>query len=172
MDRRYRSIALKRNGMTAMIRTASSIALLAALTLTALPALAQSKPVQPPVPEMSSPDAAGTEAMLRAWGEAYSRADDSEQDPSELATTRALNAKVAAALEQADAADAESTAAFEAAQDVYLRQSADAEAARLNHEAEVRASDAAQERYQRDMAVWRACNGGDRAACSAITPGY
>jgi hypothetical protein len=60
-------------------------------------------------------DPAAREALLRARGEAYHRADDSRQTEEELRTTRALNAEIAAQNSLADKADAAAQLDYEAA---------------------------------------------------------
>lgn len=152
---------------------------LAGLALAAaVPALAQVKPSTPPVepdpyaatdPYAPPPPPPTVEDMLRARGEAYHRADDSEQTPEELARTQALNAEIAARNDAAAKAEAEALARYDADQARYQEDAARAEAERLNYEANVRAAEAAQAQYERDQAVWeervRACNAGVRAAC-------
>lgn len=117
------------------------------------------------------------EAWLRARGEAYHRAPDSQQTPEELARTAALNAEIAArndqaeAREQADIAAYEaSKAEYEAAARAYEAEASAAATARANYEADLRAAEAARAQYERDQAEWRrrvaACESGVRSACA------
>jgi hypothetical protein len=112
-------------------------------------------------------------AYLEARGEAYHRAPDSQQTAEELARTEALNAEIAARNAAAEAEEARSEAAYDEARALWEAETAKAETARLNHEEQVRAAQAAQAQHQRDMAAWeaqvRACRAGDRSAC-APTP--
>lgn len=156
--------------------------LAAALIAAAAPVFAQTAPVQTPLaPKAADPyaptDPVELEAWLRARGEAYHRAPDSQQDPAELAATASLNAEIAVrndqaeAREQADIAEYEaSKARHEAAARAYEAEASAAATARANYEAELRAAEAAQARYERDQAEWRrrvaACEAGVRSACA------
>lgn len=102
---------------------------------------------------------------------------DPTQNPDELAATDALNARVAADLADVDrrvaeiAAEEEAKqAAWEVEQARYRQVVADAETARANHEAAVRAADAARAQWERDRAAWeeqvRLCERGVRSACA------
>lgn len=121
------------------------------------------------LPDPSDP--ASRDALLRARGEAYHRADDSKQTEEELRTTRALNDEIAARNALADQADAAARLDYEAAlarREIEVRQNEEqARAAAL-------ATRAAQEQYDRDYAAWREqvrlCQSGVRSACAAPTP--
>lgn len=159
-----------------MIRT--TLACLAALTLAAGPAVAQSaKPVAGPTtaPTASTAAAAeptpGSEAWLRMRGESYSSAPDSEQDPAEVAATVKLNASIVAGNEAAERAEQEAMAAHAAEEARWRADNARASTARAQWEADVAAADAAQAQWIRDRAAWEA----EVAACRAsgrvcITP--
>jgi hypothetical protein len=146
-----------------MIR--KSLTTLTAVALTAAFATvagAQTAPRQDP-PELA--------AQLRAKGEAYSRAPDSEQNPAEVAATAQLNAQIVAQNEAAElmehrgamaGAEAETTVTAEAA-----------EAAR-RYEADTAAYEAAQAEYMRARQVWeglvQACVDSGRRNCTATAP--
>ena len=137
----------------------------AAFALTALPAAAQTVP---------DPEA---DARMQARGEAYSRAEDSEQDPAELERTRLLNAEIAArnlAAEEREAADnAAYAAALEAsalAEEAYRRDVAAAETARANHQAAVSAADAARMAWEADRAAWLADCRARHNASACVVP--
>ena len=103
-------------------------------------------------------------------GEAYHRADDAEQNPEELRTTRALNDEIASRnqlAENQERADREKHEATVAA----------ATQAQLAYEEEVRRSQTAQSDWEAEQARWqaerarweadvRACNAGDRTRCA------
>ena len=121
------------------------------------------------LPDPSDP--ASRDALLRARGEAYHRADDSKQTEEELRATRALNDEIAAQNILADKADAAARLDYEAAvarHQIEVRQNE--EQAR----ASALATRAAQEQYDRDYAAWREqvrlCQSGVRSACAAPTP--
>ena len=137
------------------------LSVLAAVLIAAAPAAAQtttspattttpgivSKAVDPYAPT----DPVELEAWLRARGEAYHRAPDAQQDPTELAQTASLNAEIAArndraeAQERADAADyAAAQAKYEAAATAHAAAASAAATAQANYEADLRASQAAQ----------------------------
>jgi len=102
-------------------------------------------------------------------GEAYHRADDAEQDPSEVRTTQALNDEIASRnqlaenQEQADRAKYEATVT--ASTQAQLAYEEDARRAAANQSA----WEAEQARWQEDRARWeadvRACQAGDRRRC-------
>lgn len=154
---------------------------MAGLTLAAavVPAMAQDKPSVPPPasdpyagepdPYAPPPPPPTVEDMLRARGEAYHRAPDSEQNPEELARTQALNAEITARNDAAAKAEADAQADYDAAQARFEEETARAQAERLNYEENLRAAEAAQAQYERDKAAWedrvRACNSGVRSAC-------
>lgn len=154
-----------------MIRTALSAAVFAVL---ATAAVAQTAPQQadPQSPEM--------QAYLRARGETYSRAPDSEQNPAEVATTAKLNASVAASNDAAERSEQESQAAHDmAVADIDARAEAEAAqyaTARAEYEANLRAAEAAQADYDRARAAWeglvRACEATGRTDCRATAPKY
>lgn len=121
------------------------------------------------LPDPSDPTA--RDALLRARGEAYHRADDSRQTEEELRTTRALNDEVAARNALADKADEAARLDYDAALARYQVE------VRRNEEqahATALANRAAQEQYDRDYAAWReqvqACQAGVRSACALPTP--
>ncbi|MGV3578760.1 hypothetical protein [Brevundimonas sp.] len=103
-------------------------------------------------------------------GEAYHRAEDSEQDPAELRTTQALNDEIASrnqlAQNQEDADRAKYEETVSASNETRLAYEEDvrrSQAARSDWEAE-------QARWQAERARWeadvRACEAGDRSRCS------
>ena len=117
------------------------------------------------------PDPSSRDALLRARGETYHRADDSKQTEEELRATRALNAEIVARNEQADKDDAAARLDYETAlarHQVEVRQNE--EQARAAAEA----TRAAQDQYDRDYAAWREqvrlCQSGVRAACGTPVP--
>lgn len=143
--------------LTAVALTAAFATAVAAQT-----APAQTAPTQDPP---------GLEAQLRAKGEAYSRAPDSEQIPAEVATTAQLNAQVAAQNEAAELMEqrgAMASAEAEAALNV------EAEAANQRYLADKAAYDAAQAEYEQARATWealiRACVESGRANCESAPP--
>jgi len=122
----------------------------------------------------TSQDAA-TNAALRAKGEAYHRAPDSEQIPAEVAETARLNAAIVAANNQAAAQEEADRTEFLEAQVRHQAQvdaAAEAHAsAEMQHEAEVEMSAEARARHAQAMADWRAtvaaCEAGDDTRCEA-----
>lgn len=157
--------------MSMTIRTSLMSALLAA-TAVAAPLSAAAQQASDPygdqrvLPDPKDPKA--REALERARGEAYHRADDSKQTEEELRTTRALNAEIAAQNALADKADEAARLEYDAA--VARRQ---IEIRRIEEEARAaaEATRAAQEQYDRDYAAWREqvrlCQSGFREACTA-----
>lgn len=147
------------------VPSAALLALLAALAAAPAPAQVQ---VQAP-PEAPSAEQAERDARLRALGETYRRAPDESQDPQELVRTRILNAENLAQNGLAENQDQADRAAHEAGLARHSEAVSRAHTERLNHEAEARASEAAQIRYEADMAAWRArvraCETGDRRTC-------
>ncbi|MDQ1154600.1 hypothetical protein [Brevundimonas sp. SORGH_AS_0993] len=118
------------------------------------------------LPDPSDP--ASRDAVLKARGEAYHHAPDSQQTPEELAETRRLNDRIAAANAAADRADAAARLDYDAALARYqieVRRNAE------QAQAAAQATRAAQERYDRDYAAWREqvrlCQSGVRSACAA-----
>ena len=112
------------------------------------------------------------DAVLKARGEAYHRAPDSQQSEAEMAETRRLNDRIVAANDAADKADAAAQLDYDAALARYQTE------VRRNEEqahAAAQATRAAQEQYDRDYAAWREqvrlCESGVRSACAAPTPG-
>jgi len=104
-------------------------------------------------------------------GEAYHRADDAEQDPEELRTTRALNDEIVSRNNLAEAQDRADQAASEADRARYEADVAVANADRLTYEEDARRYRDDQARWQAERAQWeadvRACRNGDRARCAA-----
>lgn len=156
-----------------MIRPAFTAAAFTAFALgLTVPAAAQvqSQSTAQPAPQAAPLDDAA-QARLRAQGEAYHRAPDSAQNPDELTRTQILNAEIAAG--NMAAADEEREAAAFHAQAVASHQEEEERAAgaRAEYEATLRASEAAQARYNEMYAAWeaqvRACNAGDRRGCAA-----
>lgn len=146
-----------------MSRPLSSIVATATLVAAVLgtPALAQqAKPI--PAPAQSSAPAdtpvPGSEEWERQRGETYRTVPDSRQDPAEVAATIRLNAGIVAQNEAAAEAEVATIAANDAVREAWLAESAQIEADNARIAAE---NAAAQERYQRDMALYeqsvRAC---------------
>ena len=109
-------------------------------------------------------------------GEAYHRADDSEQTPEELRTTRALNDEIASRNQLAENQEQSDRAKYEASVTASTQ-------AQLAYEEDVRRSQAAQSDWEAEQARWqaeharweadvRACNAGDRTRCSTPAPRY
>lgn len=103
-------------------------------------------------------------------GEAYHRAEDSEQDPAELRTTQALNDEIASRNQLAQNQEDADRAKYEETVTVSNQ-------ARLAYEEDVRRSQAAQSDWEAEQARWqaerarweadvRACEAGDRTRCS------
>lgn len=151
-----------------IIRTALICALLGAAT----PALAGLQEAPDPyrdqraLPDPNDPKA--REALERARGEAYHRADDSKQTEEELRATRALNAEIAAQNDLADRADAAARLEYDAA---LARHQIEVRRIQEETRAAAEATRAAQEQYDRDYAAWREqvrlCQSGFREACTA-----
>ncbi|WP_428151492.1 cell wall hydrolase [Brevundimonas sp.] len=110
-------------------------------------------------------------------GEAYHRADDSEQTPEELRTTRALNDEIASRNQLAENQERSDQARFEAERAKHEEVVAASTQAQLAYEEDVRRSAAAQSQWQADQARWqaerarweadvRACQAGDRSRCA------
>lgn len=104
-------------------------------------------------------------------GEAYHRADDSQQDPEELRFTRALNDEIASRNQLAENQERADQAAFEAERARYEEEVAKATAAQLAYEEDLRRAEAERRRWDADRARWeadvRACTAGDRSRCGA-----
>ena len=164
--------------LTAAAALASTLTIgLAAPTLALAQAAQQSRAYASPdayrdqrtLPDPSDPSS--HDALLRARGETYHRADDSKQTEEELRATRALNAEIVARNEQADKDDAAARLDYETAlarHQVEVRQNE--EQARAAAEA----TRAAQDQYDREFAAWREqvrlCQSGVRAACGTPVP--
>ncbi|OYW89526.1 MAG: hypothetical protein B7Z13_16720 [Caulobacterales bacterium 32-67-6] len=161
------------------IRTSLVGALLGATALAGA-AHAQTAPQTPPDP-YSAPDPyrdqralpdpndpAAREALERARGEAYHRADDSKQTEEELRLTRALNDEIAAQNALADKADQAARLDYDAA---LARHQIEVRQTEEQARAAAEATRAAQDQYDRDYAAWREqvrlCQSGFREACTA-----
>jgi hypothetical protein len=148
-----------------MIRTTfvAALALVAASTAVAQTAGQTAPPADPQSPEM--------QAYLRARGESYSRAPDSQQNPAEVAITAKLNAAIVAGNDAAERSEAEARAAHDEAQARWREAAASAETQRAPWEADKAAADAADAEYQRARAAWegliRACEASGRTDCRA-----
>ncbi|WP_313576212.1 cell wall hydrolase [Brevundimonas sp.] len=140
-----------------------------AVSLTVGSAYAQSQTRPQPAPKDPVAE------MLLSKGERYHRAPDSAQDPDELRQTQALNAEIVAQNDLAENEDRANQSTQAEAQRRWQAEvdqtEAQARADRERHEADLRAADEAQARYERDMADWRAtaaaCQRGDTARCNA-----
>lgn len=151
---------------------ATAAPFLAVLVLAAQPAATQVAKTPAP-PQAATPTS--LDDLLRARGEAYSRAPDSEQDPEEQRVTRALNAEIAAQNDLAESQENADFAAYREAQNRrdrdILASEAEAAEARHRHNEQLRASDEALRRYEAALADWRAtvaaCQRGDRVRCAA-----
>ncbi len=154
-----------------MIRASLICALLAA---TSAQAGSQAAPQEAPDPYrdqrvLPDPnDPAAREALERARGEAYHRAEDSKQTEEELRLTRALNDEIAAQNSLADQADEAARLEYDAAlarHQIEVRRTED------QARAAAEATRAAQDQYDRDYAAWREqvrlCQSGFREACTA-----
>ena len=115
-----------------------------------------------------SNDPAAREALLRAKGEAYHRAEDSRQTEEDLRLTRALNDEIAAQNALADKADEAARLDYDAA---VARHQIEVRQAEEQARAAAEATRAAQDQYDRDYAAWREqvrlCQSGFREACTA-----
>lgn len=113
-------------------------------------------------------DPAAREALERARGEAYHRADDSKQTEEELRLTRALNDEIAAQNALADSADEAARLDYDAA---LARHQIEVRQTEEQARAAAEATRAAQDQYDRDYAAWREqvrlCQSGFREACTA-----
>jgi hypothetical protein len=123
------------------------------------------------LPQGNPADPAAREALLRARGEAYHRAPDSQQTEAELAVTRALNAEIAAQNDLAERQEAADRLAHDAA---LARYQIEVQQTEERARAAAEATRAAQDQYDRDYAAWEervaACRAGVRAACAARRP--
>lgn len=157
--------------------TRFALATTTALLLAAAPVLAQTKPPQTPVQSTTPKTGAttGSEEWLRLRGETYSAASDAEQDPAEVAATIQLNNEIAARNAEAERAEMEGSAAFEADNARWREDTARLETQRVQWEADVAASQAAQARYERERAAWEAevaaCER-SRRICVTTPPAY
>ena len=104
-------------------------------------------------------------------GEAYHRADDAQQDPTELRTTQALNDEIASRNQLAENQEQADQAAFQAERAKYEETVTQANQDRLAYEEGVRQSETAQRRWEADRARWEAdvaaCQAGNRTRCAA-----
>lgn len=147
-----------------------AVALTLALSALAAPAGAQAQTATQTQTQSRDPV-----AEMLTKGERYRRAPDSKQDPDELRQTQALNAEIVAQNDLAENEDRANQAAQAEAQRRWQAEldqtEAETRAARERHEADLRAAEQAQARYDREMADWRAtvaaCERGDRARCNA-----
>lgn len=146
-----------------MSRPLSSIIATAALIVafTGVPASAQQAKPTPATAQSTAPadtPVPGSEEWERQRGETYRAVPDSRQDPAEVAATVELNAGIIAQNEAAAEAEAATIAANDAAREAWQAETARIEADNARIAAE---NAAAQERYQRDMALYeqsvRAC---------------
>lgn len=151
-----------------MIR--KSITTLTAVALTAAFATAvgaQTAPTQ----TAPTQDPPGLEAQLRAKGEAYSRAPDSEQNPAEVSATAQLNTQVAA---QNEAAELMERRSAEAGAEAETAVTAEAAEASRRYEADTAAYEAAQAEYMRARETWegliQACVASGRRDCTPPPP--
>ncbi|WP_295226937.1 hypothetical protein [uncultured Brevundimonas sp.] len=156
-----------------IVRTAVAAALLAAaLTApvaaqtTTAPATADPYRDQRALPDPADP--ASRDALLKARGEAYHRANDAQQTEEELRTTRALNDEIAAQNALADKTDAANRLDYDAA---LARHQIEVSQAEEQARAAAETARLAQEKYDRDYAAWqeqvRLCRTGFRPACTA-----
>lgn len=153
-----------------MIR--KSMTTLTAVALTAVFATAAAAQTGP-VTAQTAPhqDPPGLEAQLRAKGEAYSRAPDSEQNPTEVATTVQLNTQIAAQNEAAALMEQR-----EASVNSEVNSEVDAEFERANQRylADKAAHDANQAEYMRAREAWdgliQACVASGRRDCTPPPP--
>ncbi|WGM32891.1 cell wall hydrolase [Brevundimonas sp. NIBR11] len=133
--------------------------------------------------QMRKPPADQADQLLPAQpapgndGEAYHRADDAEQDPAEVRTTRALNDEIAAQNALAENQERADREAFEAERARYEATVTASTQAQLAYEEDVRRSNAAQSDWQAEQARWQAerarweadveaCRRGDRTRCA------
>ncbi|GLK49284.1 hypothetical protein GCM10017620_22570 [Brevundimonas intermedia] len=153
-----------------IIRASLICALLAATAVQAAP---QEAPDpyrdQRALPDPNDP--AAREALERARGEAYHRAEDSKQTEEELRLTRALNDEIAAQNSLADRADEAARLEYDAA---LARHQIEVRRIEDQARAAAEATRAAQDQYDRDYAAWRErvrlCQSGVRSACAPPTP--
>lgn len=170
------AVVADRAGDQTMIRIGTIGACVAAL---ALASAAGGASAQKPTASSQSSDRADqllSEAQVTATpppvndGEAYHRADDTEQTAEELRTTRALNDEITSRNQLADNQEQADRAKYEASVTAATE-------TRLAYEEEVRRSTAAQSEWEAEQARWqaerarweadvRACEAGDRTRCS------
>jgi hypothetical protein len=160
--------------MSMIIRASLICALLAATAAQAGPQAAPQEATDPYRDQRALPDPndpAAREAMERARGEAYHRADDSKQTEEELRLTRALNDEIAAQNALADRADEAARLEYDAA---LARHQIEVRRIEDQARAAAEATRAAQDQYDRDYAAWRErvrlCALGVRSACASPTP--
>lgn len=159
-----------------MIRTRTLAACAAALTFALAAGAAQAQKPAAQTRQADQADRLLTQAVPTQApapvndGEAYHRADDSEQTPEELRMTRALNDEIASRNQLAENQERADQATFEAERAKYEETVAAATRAQLAYEEDVRRAEAAQRQWEADRARWeadvRACQAGDRMRCA------
>ena len=154
-----------------------------AATLTLLLAAGAAEAQKSPTPAQDQADALLSQAVPNQNpapvndGEAYHRAEDSEQDPAEVRTTQALNDEIASRNQLAENQERADQAQFEAERAKYEATVTASTQAQLAYEEDVRRSNAAQSEWQAEQARWqaerarweadvRACQAGDRSRCA------
>lgn len=158
-----------------MTKTAILAACAAALiTATNVEAAQAGKPAAPAPSDRADRLLGATTTPTVNAGEAYHRADDSQQDPAEVRTTQALNAEIASRNELAENQERADRVAFETARANYEAAAEVANQDRLDHEEALRQSEAARRQWEQDQARWeadaRACRTGRRARCAPPRP--
>lgn len=142
--------------LSSIIATAALIAAFSGAPVSAQ----QAKPTPTPAQSTAPADTPvpGSEEWERQRGETYRTVPDSRQNPTEVAATSKLNAGIVAQNEAAAQAEAAIIASNDAAREAWQAETARVEADNARIAAE---NAAAQERYQRDMALYeqsvRAC---------------
>lgn len=149
-------------------------AAIAALAMFAAPALAQSVSATGQAQATTPAGQTSLDAMLRAKGEEYHRAPDSEQNPAEVQETQALNAEIATENQAAAELEAAQEAGYERALAGAQADAAEIAAMNAKYEAELAAANAAKAEYDRAYATWegliRACEASGRTDCRANAP--
>lgn len=159
-----------------MLRPVTMTTAFAALALLAAPALSQSVSAATTAQTQATTPAgqASLDAMLRAKGEEYHRAPDSEQNPAEVQATQSLNAEVAAGNQAAADLEAAQEAGYERAVAGNQADAAEIEAMNAKYEADLAAANAARAEYDRAYATWegliRACEASGRTDCRVNAP--
>lgn len=135
-----------------------------AQTTSPAPAQARSDAVDQLLPSDAKPVPPGANA-----GEAYHRADDAQQDPTEVRTTQALNDEIVSRNQLADNQERADREAYEATvaqatkeRLAYEEAARQADAARRQWEIDRDAAERARGQYAADVL---ACRAGDRARC-------